>query len=194
MHTVAQLSEDYIGDIEWVLRDEIYADSLGTDQPNHLFNFFQQSFGRIIEKQVRFVEKEHQLWFLGIADLRQSLEELGQHPEQERGVEFRRVDEFVGGKNVDDAASLSVRLHHVVEIERRFAKEVISALLFERQQRALDGADASRRDVAVLGFELSRVIADMLQHRAQVFEIEQQETIVVGNFEKPESALRSEFH
>ena len=68
---------------------QIYADSLGTNQPHHLFNFSSNAFGRIIEKQVRFIEKEHQLWFLGIADLRQSLEELGQHPEQERGVEFR---------------------------------------------------------------------------------------------------------
>src|SRR5262245_49991272 len=162
LHAVAQLSENYIGDIEWVLCNEVNADSFGSDQSDHLFNFFQQSFRRIIEKQVRFIEKEHQLWFVRIADLRQSLEELGQHPEQERGVEFRRVDEFVGCKNVDDAVSLSVRLHHVVEIERRFAKEVISALLFERQQRTLDGTDASRRDVAVLGFELGRVITDML--------------------------------
>src|SRR5206468_2922171 len=67
--------------------------------------------------------------------------------------------------------------------ERRFAKEVIRALLFERQQGTLDGTDTGRRDVAVLGFELSCVIADVLQHCAQVFEIEKQETIVVGNFE-----------
>src|SRR5262249_42690230 len=132
---------------------------------------------------MRFVEEEHQLWFLGIANLGQSLEELGQHPKQKGCVEFRCVDEFVGSKNVDDAPSFRVRLHHIVEIERRFAKEVITALLFERQQRTLDGSDAGRRDVAVLGFELSCVITDMLQHRAQVFEIEQQETVVVGNFE-----------
>src|SRR5262245_23214921 len=130
-----------------------------------------------------FVEEEHQLWFLGIANLRQSLEELGQHPKQKRCVEFRCVDEFVRSKNVDDATSFRVRLHHIVEIERRFAKEVITALLLERQQCALDSADAGRRDVAVLGFELGRVVTDVLQHRAQVFEIEQQETVVVGNFE-----------
>src|SRR4030095_8590342 len=136
LHAVAQLSENYIGDIEWVLCNEVNADSFGSDQSDHLFNFFQQSFGRIIEKQVRFVEKEHQLWFLGIADLRQSLEDLGQHPEQKRGVELGRVNEFVGGKNVDNAASISIRLPHIIEIERRFTKEVISALLFERKQRA----------------------------------------------------------
>src|SRR5215472_5756703 len=79
---------------------------------------------------MRFVEEEHQLWFLGIANLGQSLEELGQHPKQKGCVEFRCVDEFVGSKNVDDAPSFRVRLHHIVEIERRFAKEVITALLF----------------------------------------------------------------
>ena len=100
---------------------------------SRLLNLLQQSLGRIIEKQVRFIEKEHQLWFLGIADFRQALEELGQHPKQKRGVQFRRVDEFVGGENVDNAASVGVGLHHVVKIERGFAKEVIRALLFERQ-------------------------------------------------------------
>ena len=44
----------------------------------------------------------------------------------------------------------------------------------EREQPALDRADRRRRDVAVLGRQLGSVLADVLQHRAQVFDVEQQ--------------------
>ena len=38
-------------------------------------------------------------------------------------------------------------------------------------------------DVAVLGRELRRVLADVLQHRAQVLQVEQQQAVVVGDLE-----------
>ena len=38
-------------------------------------------------------------------------------------------------------------------------------------------------DVAVLGLELRRVVADVLQHRPQVLEVEQQQAVVVGDLE-----------
>ena len=62
-------------------------------------------------------------------------------------------------------------------------KNCVAALLLDLEQRALDGADRRRRDVAVLGRELRRVVADELQHRAQVLQIEQQQPVVVGDLE-----------
>jgi hypothetical protein len=59
----------------------------------------------------------------------------------------------------------------------------LSALRFERQQAALDGADRRRRDIAVLGGELARVVAHVLEHRAQVLEVEQQQAAGVGDLE-----------
>jgi len=53
----------------------------------------------------------------------------------------------------------------------------------DRHQAALDRADARRADVAVLGLELRRVVADVLQHRAQVLQVEQQQAVVVGDLE-----------
>ena len=57
------------------------------------------------------------------------------------------------------------------------------ALLLEREQPALDRADAGGGNVAVVGLELLRVVADVLQHGAQVLEIEQQQPVVVGDLE-----------
>jgi hypothetical protein len=56
-------------------------------------------------------------------------------------------------------------------------------LLFQRQQVALDGADRGGGDVAVLGGEGLRVLAHVLDHRAQVLEVEQQHAVVVGDLE-----------
>jgi len=132
---------------------------------------------------MRLVKKENHFRFFRIADFRQTLEQLRQQPEQERRVELRRVDQFVGDQNVDDPVPLMVRLHHVVEIERRLAEEPVAPLLFQGQQAALDRADASCRDIAVLGFKLGRIRAHVLQHGAQVFEIQQQHSVIVGDLE-----------
>ena len=59
---------------------------------------------------------------------------------------------------------------------------------FERQQAALDGADAGGGDVAVFGGEVLGVVADMLQHGAQVLEVEQQQAAVVGDLEHQRAA------
>ena len=62
-------------------------------------------------------------------------------------------------------------------------KNVAAALLLDGEQRPLNRADRRGRDVAVLGRELLRVVADELQHRPQVAQVEQQQPVVVGNLE-----------
>ena len=57
------------------------------------------------------------------------------------------------------------------------------ALLLECEQAALDRADAGGGDVAIVGLELLRVIADVLQHCAEILEVEQQQAVVVGDLE-----------
>ena len=57
------------------------------------------------------------------------------------------------------------------------------ALLLECEQAALDRADARGGDVAVVGLQLLRMIADVLQHRAEILEVEQQQAAVVGHLE-----------
>ena len=57
----------------------------------------------------------------------------------------------------------------------------VRALRFEGKQVALHRADAGGRDVAVRRGELRGVVTDILQHRAQVFEIEQQHPVFIGD-------------
>ena len=132
---------------------------------------------------MRFVEKEDQLRFLRIAHFRQLFEKLGQHPQQKRGIQFRRANQFVGRQDVDHALPLRIRLHQVVEVQRRFAEEFLAALLLNLDQPALDRADARRRNISVLGLEIGRMLAHVLQHGLRVLEIQQQQPVVVGNFE-----------
>ena len=75
-----------------------------------------------------------------------------------------------------------VGLDQVVDVEHRFAEEFVAALLFEREQTALDRADRGGGDVAVARREIALVVADELDHRTQIFEIDQQQVVVVGFF------------
>jgi hypothetical protein len=43
LHTIAELTEDRFRNVEGILRDEIHADTLRSDQPHDLLDFFHQS-------------------------------------------------------------------------------------------------------------------------------------------------------
>src|SRR5579862_1530568 len=130
-----------------------------------------------------FVEKENQLGLFGIARFRQMFEQTGEHPQQERRIELGRLIELVGGKDIDDSVAIGIGLHPIVETESGLAEEFFSALLLNRDQTALDRADTRGGDVSVLRLKIFRVIADVLQHGLQIFEVEKEQTAVVGDFE-----------
>ena len=182
LHAVAELAKHLVRDVERVLRDEVDADALRADQAHHLLDLLEQGRRRLVEQEMRLVEEEDELGFVHVADFRQLLEEFGEQPEQEGRIEARRAHQLVGGEDVDDALAV-VGLHQVVDVEHRLTEEDVAALLFQRQQAALDGADRRRRDVAVLGGEGLGVLANVLHHRAQILEVEQQEAVVVGDLE-----------
>ena len=60
---------------------------------------------------------------------------------------------------------------------------MLGTLLFQRQQPALDGTDGGGTDIAVLVLEGFGVIADVLGDGPQVFEIQQQQALIVGDAE-----------
>jgi hypothetical protein len=130
-----------------------------------------------------FVEKENQLGLFGVARFRQMLEETGEHPQQKRRIELGRLVQLIGGKNIDDSVAIRIGLHPIVEIESWLAKEFFAALLLNGHQAALDGADAGGGDISVLRLKIFGVIADVLQHGLQIFQVEKKQTVVVGDFE-----------
>ena len=132
---------------------------------------------------MRFVKKEYQLGFFRVANLGQLLKQFGQHPQQKSGVQPRRIHQLVGAKDIDDAMAGAVSLHEVADVEHGLAKKLVAALAFDLHQAALDCAHAGGADVAVFGGELAGVVAHVLQHGAQVFQVKQQHAVVVGDLE-----------
>ena len=74
-------------------------------------------------------------------------------------------------------------LQPVLQIQIGLAKEFVGTFVFQAQQLALDGAHAGGRHIAVLGAKLGGVVAHVLQHTAQVFQINQMPAVVVGHAE-----------
>ena len=108
--------------------------------------------------------------------------ELGEQPQEQRRVDLGAGQELVGSEDAHDTTT-PFGLHEVVERERGLAEELGATLRLEREQSSLYRTHARRGDVPVLGAELRCVVAGVLQHRAQVLEIEQEEAAVVGDLE-----------
>ena len=126
------------------------------------------------------VEEEHELGFFGIAHFGQSLEQLRQHPQQESGIQARRLQQPVGCQDVDHPFAAH-GLHQIADIKHGLAKEAVAALGFDLQQAPLDGAHTGGTDIAVCGCELLAVVPHVLQQGAQIFHVQQQHAVVVCN-------------
>src|SRR4029077_4620597 len=169
--------------IERILADEVNADAFGTDQSHHLLNFLFNCWLDVRKQQMRFIKKEDDLRFFRVANFRKIFEQLRQHPEQKRRVNFRRfLHQLIRSENVNDAAPI-LRLDQIFKIERGLTEKFVGALRFQCEQIALDGTGARGGDVSILSFELIGVVGDVLQHRAQVLEIEKEKAVIVGDFE-----------
>jgi len=69
-HPLAKLAENVVGDVLGVLADEPHAHAFGPDEPRELLHPIDQRARVAVKQQMGLVEKEHQAWFVGIADLR----------------------------------------------------------------------------------------------------------------------------
>ena len=78
---------------------------------------------------------------------------------------------------------MGVGLHEVFYVEHGLAKETVAALAFDLQQTALNGPNARSTDVAVFGGEQLGVVTHILQHGPQVFHVQQQQAVVIGDLE-----------
>src|SRR5947207_12460775 len=131
---------------------------------------------------MRFIKKEDQLWFFWIANFRKILEQFRQHPEQKGRINFRRfLHQLVSSKNVNDAAP-TLRLDQIFQIKRRLTEKFVCSLRFQREQVALDRSGAGSGDTSILRLKLIGVVGNVLQHRAQILEIEEEQAIIIGDF------------
>ena len=108
------------------------------------------------------------------------VEQLREHPQQERGVEARRGHQLLGGENVDDASAVRRVPDEIEDVEGGLAEEVGRALLLEHQQPALQNADGGGRDVAVARAQLGGALAHLVDHGAQVLQVEDRHLGIAG--------------
>ncbi|MNR35383.1 hypothetical protein D3C85_1532260 [compost metagenome] len=86
---------------------------------------------------MRFVEKQRQQRFVGIAALGQLFEQFGQQPQQECRVDLRRfMHQAAGIEQVNAPAAISARLQNVLQLQRRFTEQRFGALLLKGGQSA----------------------------------------------------------
>ena len=76
---------------------------------------------------MRFVEEKGKFRLIHIADFGQTLEQLGQHPQQKRAIQTRRLHQFIRRHDIHHAFTGN-GLHHIVDIEHRLAEKLIAAL------------------------------------------------------------------
>lgn len=96
-------------------------------------------------------------------------------------------------QKIDITASVICHCQPVPDVQCRLAEKHIAALLFQAQQSPLDRADTLSRHIAIGSFELSRIITDVLHHRTQILQIQQQQSLIIGNLKnnRHDTALRS---
>jgi hypothetical protein len=116
------------------------------------------------------VKEKYDFGFVEIAHFGQLFKQFAEQPKQKCEVKPGGVDQLVRRQHVDDATPTGIGSHEIVNVEYRFAKELVTALGLNLYQPALSGANAGSADVAVICSEAGSVVCD---HGMQVFQVEQ---------------------
>src|SRR5690606_22436941 len=131
-----------------------------------------QRLGGACKEQVRLIEKQCQQRLVGIAALGQLLEQLGQQPEQEGGVDLRRLmHQATGVEQVNAATAVRLRLQQVFQLQRRLTEQSGAALLLKGRQTPQQRLGRSLAEQCLIFAQQLRVGAEVVEQRLQVFQI-----------------------
>ena len=128
LHAIAQLAQNCFRHIQWVLGDKINPHAFRPNETDQQLHPLYEHFGRLIEKQVRFVKEEDQFGLFRVTNFWQLFKQFRQQPKQEGAVQSRRIHEFAGTQQIDDAFAFGIRLQKVLDVEHGFAKKLVGAL------------------------------------------------------------------
>jgi hypothetical protein len=131
---------------------------------------------------VRFVEEEHELGLVDIADLRQLVIEAREQPHHERREQRRLVLHVRELERAHQALAVAL-LHQVLELELGLAEECQRALLLQLHHLAEQHADRGLGHPAVVLELIGALPRQELEHGAQIGEVEQQQPAVVAELE-----------
>ena len=143
LNAITELPQHRIRNIQRILGYEINTHTFGTNQANHQLDFLNQGLGRISKQQVRLIEEKHHFGFLDIAYFGKILKQFRQQPQQEGGIQLRRIHQLVGRQNIDDAAPIGIGLHQVIHVQHGLTEKLVSPLPLQGQQATLNGAHRS---------------------------------------------------
>ncbi len=140
---------------------------------------------------MRLVEEEDELGLVGVADLGQVVEEVGEQPHEEGREERGAV---LHGRQLeagDDAAAVRRGAQQLARVELGLAEERLGALVGEADELAQDDAGRRRRQAAEgLQVGLAVVGGEVLHDLAQVLEVDERQPLLVGVVEdEPEAGL-----
>ena len=116
------------------------------------------------------VKEEHQFGLLQVAHFGQGTINLAQQPQQEGGIKLGLQHQFVGGEHAQHALAIAGG-EQVLDVKRGETEEFVATLVLEVQQGTLDGADAGRSHVAILGGIFLGVTRQPVQCRTKVLDI-----------------------
>ncbi len=183
LEAIPELSQDLVRDVERVLRDEKHTHPLASNEPNDLFDLVLHRLRQVVEKQMCFIEEENELRLVHVTDFRKALEKFAEHPEHECGVRARRAHERGGVQDTDDAAAIFGDLHEICEIESWLTEKAGSPFPLHCEKAALDRADGCGGNVAILRRNIPGVLCNVLEHRLQIFEIEEEKPLLISDVE-----------
>ena len=192
LHLHPELTENIVWDVSRQLGAEKNADPFGADQFDHGLDFIEERLFGIGKNQVRFVDKENELWLIHVAHFRESGIELGEQLEHEGGEKFRAILHVAETENRDRAKAVD-HAQQILNFKRRLAEELLRALLLELDQFAKDERSRCRRDEPIFrGHVRLGLAGDVFEDFLEIFQIEQRQMLVVAEFvdQRDEARLR----
>ncbi len=177
----AELREHVARHVLRRLRDEEDADALGADEADRLRDRGEEGLRRVPEEQVRFVEEEHELGLVEVADLGEHLVQLREQIHQERRVQLGSRGDVRHLEEAHDPSPSAVVRRNAVTSSSGSPKKVSAAGGRERDEFAQDDPRGRPRQATeVLQFALALVAGEERQHRTQVGEVDEREPLLVG--------------
>src|SRR5688500_14001106 len=187
-----QLAENINRIVIRILRDEVDAYSLGADQSHDLLNLLEKRLARVVEQEMRLIEEERELRLVQVSDFGEVVVQGGQHPQHERAEQSGLVLHIRQLEYADDSPAVAILLDEVFYLELRLAEKLFGSLLFELDHLPQQHSDGRLRHPAVRLELLGSFIGQILEHRSQVGEIDQQQSLVVAvlEYEREDARLR----
>ena len=182
LHAISQLTQDVHRNVGGTLSHKVNTHALASDEPHHLLDFIDHCLRCVLKEHVRLIKEEDELGTFHVAHFGQGGVELRHEPQQESAVEFGAHHQFVGRQHAHYAFA-AITLQQIHDVERRLSEKLVAALVFQPQNGTLDSSHGGRGDSAILCGVFLGMLAHIVQQRAQVLQVVEQPSVVVGNVE-----------